>query len=88
MTASSTASGTCPYGLWLLGLGLDPQRPMAITGVRAATEYGVSITEDLAADLAVLGHTVVTSLAYGIDVTDLVPAMKVHRRPGLRWPCC
>ncbi len=60
-----------PFGLWVLGLGLNPQRPVALTGARAATTYGVTVAEQMAGDLAVLGHAVVTSLAYGVDVAAI-----------------
>lgn len=67
-----------PYGLWLYGLGLDPRRPVAITGARAATAYGTSIAEGLAADLAEAGSTVVTSLSFGIDVAAIQGAVAVE----------
>lgn len=67
-----------PFGLWVLGLGLDPQRPVALTGARAATTYGVTVAEQMAGDLAVLGHTVVTSLSFGVDVAAIQGSVTVE----------
>jgi len=47
---------------------LNPKRCIAIVGTRKATDYGKSITEKLVSELAGLGVTVVSGLAYGIDI--------------------
>jgi DNA processing protein len=59
-----------PLGLWVRGephLGEVTQRSVAVVGSRAATEYGVRVAADVAADLAAAGWTVVSGAAYGID---------------------
>src|SRR5262249_43827442 len=40
---------------------------IAIVGSRRATPYGIAATEELAADLAARGVTIVSGLARGID---------------------
>jgi DNA processing protein len=48
-------------------LAEDDALAVAIVGSRAATPYGVTVAERLAADLAARGVTVVSGLARGID---------------------
>jgi DNA processing protein len=58
------------FGLWVRGplrLAELCERAVAVVGTRAATEYGVTIAADLAAELSERGWTVVSGLAYGID---------------------
>ncbi len=50
-------------------LNLDPQRSVAIIGTRKPTAYGRAIAEDLIETLAPYDITVVSGLAYGIDIT-------------------
>jgi DNA processing protein len=62
--------GPPPFGLWVRGdrdLAAVTERSVAIVGARAATEYGVRVAADLAADLATAEWTVVSGAAYGID---------------------
>ncbi|GAB4239549.1 MAG: DNA-processing protein DprA [Ekhidna sp.] len=47
---------------------LNPRRCIAVVGTRKATVYGKGITEKIVADLASLDVTVVSGLAYGIDI--------------------
>jgi DNA processing protein len=47
---------------------MNPQRLIAIVGTRNATGYGKSITEQLVTDLAKYNVTVISGLAYGIDI--------------------
>ena len=68
--AGLKAAGPPPIGLWVRGepdLAAATGRSVAVVGARAATEYGVRVAADLAADLATAGWTVVSGAAYGID---------------------
>ncbi|MCD0445260.1 DNA-processing protein DprA [Glycomyces sp. A-F 0318] len=59
-----------PRCLWVRGghdLAALCGRSVAIVGSRAATEYGQHLADDLAADLAEAGWTVVSGGAFGID---------------------
>lgn len=60
-----------PYALWARGnvnlLTGDVDRRVTITGARAATGYGVYVTEEMTGDLARAGRTVVAGGAYGIE---------------------
>ena len=49
-------------------LELNPLRSVSIVGTRKATSYGKNITEQLVADLAKYDVTVISGLAYGIDI--------------------
>lgn len=59
-----------PVGLWIRGAG-DLTRlavnAVAVVGSRAATSYGTHRASELSWDLATMGHTVVSGLAYGVD---------------------
>ena len=62
--------GGVPFGLWLRGPGHLAQlaaRSVAVVGSRAATAYGAGVATDLGAELAELGTTVVSGMAFGID---------------------
>ncbi len=52
---------------------LNPERTIAIVGTRNATDYGRLITEQIIDGLAAYDVTIISGLAYGIDVT-------AHRR--------
>ncbi|NQZ77251.1 MAG: DNA-protecting protein DprA [Ekhidna sp.] len=47
---------------------LNPAKTIAVVGTRKATSYGTGITEKIVNDLATLDITVVSGLAYGIDI--------------------
>lgn len=72
-----------PFGLWLRGsadlVELTGDRSVAIVGARAATEYGMTVAADLAADLALAGWIVVSGAAYGIDASAHRGALAVNR---------
>ena len=58
-----------PNILFFKGSGdLNPARTVAVVGARKATSYGKSITEKIVSELALTGVTVVSGLAYGIDI--------------------
>jgi DNA processing protein len=62
--------GGAPFGLWLRGPGQLPAlvaRSVAVVGSRAATAYGSGVATDLGAELAELGVTVLSGMAFGID---------------------
>ncbi len=50
-------------------MNLQPQRSVAIIGTRKPTAYGKAITEELIETLKPYDVTVVSGLAYGIDIT-------------------
>jgi len=57
-----------PPVLWTLGAVAAFQAPaVAIVGARAASPYGLSVAEQLAADLAARGLAIISGLARGVD---------------------
>ncbi len=61
---------TRPLGLWVRGradLRLWALRSVSVVGARANTDYGLSVTRQITADMAQRGWTVVSGAAYGID---------------------
>lgn len=56
-----------PLGLWAAGPLPQLRGAVAIVGARSATTYGERMAEDIAADCARAGHTVVSGGAFGID---------------------
>ena len=59
-----------PVGLWVRGAAELHQlaaNVVAVVGSRAATDYGTHQATELSRDLAAMGHTVVSGLAYGVD---------------------
>ncbi|MFT6867936.1 MAG: DNA processing protein [Cyclobacteriaceae bacterium] len=59
----------CPNILYLKGEGtLNPDRTIAIVGTRNATPYGKEVTENIAIACGTLKATIVSGLAYGIDI--------------------
>ena len=57
-----------PPVLWTLGALAAFQAPaVAIVGARAASPYGLSVAEQLAADLAARGLAIISGLARGVD---------------------
>ncbi|MFI9283226.1 DNA-processing protein DprA [Streptomyces sp. NPDC053076] len=62
----------CPLGLWVRGHEQLPQltaRAVAVTGNRAATAEALTRTKAFATAVAEAGHTVTSTLAYGVDAT-------------------
>lgn len=58
-----------PNIIYKKGAGeLNPNRSIAVVGTRKATEYGKRITDKIIADLSSLNVTVISGLAYGIDI--------------------
>lgn len=47
---------------------LNAERSLAIVGTRKSTAYGDAITKELVEDLSAYGVTIVSGLAYGIDI--------------------
>ena len=59
-----------PVGLWVRGahdLRQLAGNSVAVVGSRAATSYGTEQATELSRDLALMGHTVISGLAYGVD---------------------
>ncbi|PUB20890.1 DNA processing protein [Promicromonospora sp. AC04] len=64
-----------PLVLWTLGdssVLVDREPRVAMVGARVATDYGQRVTRDLAAGLAQLGVTVVTTGGHGIDTAAAI----------------
>lgn len=58
-----------PNLIFFKGKGdLNPSKSIAIVGTRKATSYGKKITEQIVSELAQLGVTIISGLAYGIDI--------------------
>jgi DNA processing protein len=57
-------------------LDLNPSKLISIVGTRHATEYGKLITENLIADLAEYDVSIISGLAYGIDIAAHKSALK------------
>ncbi|MEP1032680.1 DNA-processing protein DprA [Ekhidna sp.] len=55
---------------------LNPKRTVAIVGTRKATEYGKTITDKIVSDLSALDITIVSGLAYGIDIQSHKSCLK------------
>jgi DNA processing protein len=57
-----------PIGLYMKGeLDLSRNNCIAIVGTRKATAYGLKLANDFARELALLGFTIVSGMALGID---------------------
>ncbi len=66
-----------PNILYLKGKGeLNPSRAISIVGARKATNYGKAITERIVSELALMGVTIISGLAYGIDICAHKAALK------------
>ena len=57
-----------PHAIYLRGAPVGPEPKIAIVGTRRATSLGTTTAEALARDLARAGVTIVSGLAFGIDV--------------------
>lgn len=66
-----------PVMLFVQGKGdLDPQRSVAIVGTRLPSEEGRHTCEELVKGLTACGATIVSGLAYGIDIVAHRTALK------------
>lgn len=88
----STAPGADaapPYALWVKGARLDLllDDSVAMVGTRAATSYGVRMTERLVAGVARAGATVVSGGALGIDAAAHRTALEVGGRTVVVAAC-
>ncbi|UYM04417.1 DNA-processing protein DprA [Solicola gregarius] len=82
--------GGAPLGLWARGpldLADGVARSVAIVGARNATTYGNQAAGDLAAEVAVEDHTVISGGAFGIDVAAHRGALAV-RKPTICVLAC
>lgn len=50
-------------------VSMNPERIVSIVGTRNATRYGKQLTENMVEELAAAKVTVISGLAYGIDIT-------------------
>ena len=69
-TGALHGRGGEPVGLWVRGaheLRRFAGWGVAVVGSRAATSYGTEQATELSRDLAAMGHTVISGLAYGVD---------------------
>lgn len=68
-----------PILLYFRGKGsLNPERAISIVGTRNATPYGREITETVVRDCKPYNTTVVSGLAYGIDIAAHKAAVDQH----------
>lgn len=66
-----------PSIIYVKGNGdLNSNKSIAVVGARKATNYGKNLTESIVADLSTLNVTVVSGLAYGIDIQAHRVALK------------
>ncbi|SUA47308.1 DNA-processing protein DprA [Nocardia africana] len=78
------ASHSGPFALYLRGparLDALTERAITLTGSRAATGYGRTVTARIAAELTTLGWNVVAGSAYGVAVIAHKAALAVHGHP-------
>ncbi|MGB3373910.1 MAG: DNA-processing protein DprA [Microbacterium sp.] len=72
-TVLNDLGGRTPYALWTRGRTELLTAPLSdritVTGSRAATAYGVHVTEELSSDLARSGRSLVAGGAYGIEAS-------------------
>ncbi|MCY1144014.1 DNA-protecting protein DprA [Actinoplanes sp. Pm04-4] len=74
--------------LWARGRSdAQLQQMVAVTGSRAATSYGITVTTRLAGELADAGWTVAASGGYGIDAAALRGALAVNGQTVALLPC-
>ncbi len=68
-----------PNILYTKGRGeLNPSHAISIVGARKATNYGKAITERIVSELELVGVTIISGLAYGIDICAHKAALKNH----------
>lgn len=59
----------CPMVLFTKGnINLNTERTIGIVGTRNATEYGRNVTKKIVEDLAPYSPTILSGLAYGVDI--------------------
>ncbi|XFE74500.1 DNA-processing protein DprA [Algoriphagus halophilus] len=59
----------CPALVFTRGtLDFNPERSVGIVGTRSATPYGKTATRKIIEDLAIYQPTIISGLAYGIDI--------------------
>ncbi len=78
-TAGGGTVASGPLALWVRGAGHlahATAHSVAITGTRAATDYGERVADLLAGDLAGWGWSVVAAAGYGIDAAALRAAAR------------
>lgn len=69
-----------PLALWVRGQGRLTDltdRSIAVVGTRAPSNYGESVTDDIAGELATRGWTIVSGAAFGIDAAAHRAALSV-----------
>ncbi len=69
-----------PHALYLRGAPLTAEPKIAIVGTRKATALGLSTAEDLAKGCARAGVTIVSGLAFGIDVAAHRATLEIKGR--------
>lgn len=73
----------CPVILYVKGnIQLNAGRMLSIVGTRHASDYGKAFTETLVEDLKPFGVTIVSGLAYGIDICAHRAAV-IHNMPTI-----
>lgn len=60
----------------------NPERTVAIVGTRHASDYGKELTQELISGLASSGATIISGMAYGIDITAHASALQ-HNLPTI-----
>ena len=69
----------CPMVLYTKGfIDLNPSRSVAIVGTRNATEYGKNITKKIIEDLSPYQTTIISGLAYGVDIVAHKTALSTN----------
>lgn len=79
-TLSAPGTGEVPDRLWVLGeadLSQLSAKSLTLTGMRAPTEYGIVLANDLAREMAEAGWIVVNTGGYGIDEAALSAALVI-----------
>ncbi|MGV9678828.1 DNA-processing protein DprA [Nocardia sp. NPDC003482] len=79
-----------PVALWVRGtarLDLFTQYRVAVTGARAASDYGVLVANDLAGGLAARGWTIVAGGGFGIDAAAHQTGIRAGTATFAVLPC-
>jgi len=67
-----------PFCLFVRGQLTQDDFTLAVVGTRKFSTYGKQVTENLVADLATQGVTIVSGLAFGIDIIAHTTTLKNH----------